>query len=239
MSRRFGTVAAATLVLAACGCALAPTPDGTMTYDTSEVEDPGFWARASRGLGRYLDDRARDALDAIGLEFSVGPSLYAEVQVRRFLHVPLGLAVGSRDWYGLIDGRLGRRRPFEMKFGLPVPQVLWFFMIRTGGFRLSGRDALLALFVTHGVKSGKDDETGAHRCYFFIPFYKRDPEIPPTRRFDLTAELSALLRFRATLSPGEGLDFLLGIFGLDISGDDRTRESASEHPALGMENGDR
>jgi len=120
-----------------------------------------------------------------------------------------------------------------MKFGIPIPQVLLFFMIRTGGSQLSGVDALLALFITHGVKADADDETGSHRCYFFIPFYKRDPGIPPSRWFDLTLELSAFLRLRATLSPGEGLDFLLGVFGLDISGDDRAGEPAPEHPALG------
>lgn len=173
---------------------------------------------AGGGLRGYFFDRIDDALDVFGLQFAVGPSVFAEAQFGRYVHISTGLAVGGTDWIGLINGQF-TTQPASATYGFPCSNA---FVIATiaADPTMEFDAALVACFFCTKVVDAGDD---GYLCLCFVP-----AKIPPgydrttlaTRAFDISIELSVGVRVRATFSPGEGIDFLLGFLGSDLAGDD-------------------
>ncbi len=152
-----------------------------------------------RSVGGYVANRFDDALEIINLKVGFGPSLFVEFRATPFIRVPIGL-IGSgawmtTAWVGLIDGKL-QQKMADTLIGLPLGQFQLF---------------LLASQIVNG-------ESVSGGPYPIVSWPRPFP--PPIRWLDVSAELSALARFKFTFSPGQALDFFLGFACIDIAGDD-------------------
>jgi len=194
-------------------------------------------------VGDYFGDRLHDLADICGVQAGVGYSIYAEAQVTPFVHVPVGLTTDASDWYGMVSGKFGAV-PAPGCIGVPLPQVV--AAIVGPGIVLFGLQGdllgapLRAVFLAGVMLNTKIESSDAGARYFwlFVPISSTKDssfERPGIRYADLSVELSLLARAKLTFSPGQMLDFVFGVFGMDIAGDDsRTswRMAAHDDPIL-------
>jgi hypothetical protein len=181
-------------------------------------------------VGDYFGDRLHDLADICNVEVGAGAGVFAELRVRRAVDLAVGYVGPATKWVGLIDGKLGAMTPADFSAGLPCPQLVVLYLLASNvldnPFYIGSApfDALVTGGETNGyIAPGL---RGDRTCYLFIPELagdeakKADPLI---RLLDLSAELSIVVRARATVSPGHLLDFIGGIFCLDMAGDDEPR----------------
>jgi hypothetical protein len=153
----------------------------------------------------YLARRGRDLADVLAVTVSAGPELSVDVQATDLFH--LGLGGGAHVEAGFVGRRVGTAG--MMTLGLPfVP------------------------FIEDGVLYGRyvfSETGGAWRledvedeCYI-VHFIETAPTHPKTdawHALDLELGFTALVGARVGFHPGELVDFLAGLVGLDPIGDD-------------------
>jgi hypothetical protein len=157
----------------------------------------------------YGRDRLNDFADIFRLEGQAGYGLQAHAQAGELAHVGLG---SSRRWSaGLVYGRIGTQDVTEDHLPLTI---LW---------------SILDPEKEHVHRLGLGTE-GAHRCYLIFPgaLNPGTLEKDEIRYLDLEAGfLAGVAGLEAGVSPGEFLDWFLGLLKfdaswtfLDIAGDD-------------------
>ncbi len=153
----------------------------------------------------YLSQRARDAADCLTLTLSAGPELSADFKATEALHLMVG--GGFHAEAGVIKGDLGTGT--AMSIGLPLSPFL------DGGvmYRRLGM-----FFITDAwtVNHLTDECYGIHA----LGLPPTSPDRPLIDRFDLEFGAVVLLGARVGFSPGQFLDFVLGLLGVDLAGDD-------------------
>ena len=177
------------------GCASTPSPAVGPAQDPAD-ESPAADASASpaAAVGEWLADRGRDLVDVASLRVALGPGLLVHARATPWIAAGWGMLGRSEAWAG----------GFEMK----VYRVGW-----------SGR--------TGGVWTERRAEMGLSSFYYC----EAEPTVlagtidvfPPEdrRTFDIGAELHlALVGAAAEVRPDEALDFVLGLFGVDLLDDD-------------------
>lgn len=162
------------------------------------------------GVGRYAAARAADLADVFQANAGIGPGLLASLKATELACVAVGWSA-DRKW-----GFLGRHAGAwsEENLGFPVSNI--------GEFHAAPSLRLLAALRCFQVR-----EAG--------PFVRGDAEFFWRRldsragwtgsdgidKFDLEAGATAgLVNARLGLSPGQALDFLLGLLAIDPAGDD-------------------
>lgn len=159
--------------------------------------------------------RIRDFTDIFRVEVHGGYGLQGHVVAGEFIHVGLGT---STHWSaGLVYGRWESGRTVEDHFPVAFIRSL----------AQSEQENL------HRLDIGKDAAGGTHRCYWIFPgvLNPGTVEKPPIHYFDIEAGfLAGFFGFEFGFSPGELLDWLLGLFKLsdewtflDPAGDDGSK----------------
>jgi len=154
---------------------------------------------STTGVVDYLGDRAGDAMEVVGLQAGLGANAGVEFRATPFIRVPIEL-MGTDGWltgpwYGLAEGQF-KKMMADQLLGVPMGKMQ------------------LVLFVARFVENGELPGTPIS----FLHWPKRFPKL--VRWLDVSLEVSALLRLKVTLSPGEAVDFMLGFVGVDIARDD-------------------
>jgi hypothetical protein len=153
----------------------------------------------------WLGERGRDLGDIVRAEGAVGVGLQAGVNAGELLHLGFG---SSRRWsagwaYGIgtAERRTEDHLPLSFVYSLIEPEA----------------EAL------HSLKLGKKNDILKHRCPAVAPCTLQEGSIrKPTMQFwSLEVNVMALaVGLELGVNPGEFVDFLLGLFGFDIAGDD-------------------
>ncbi len=173
-------------------------------------------------VGGYFADRASDLVDIVALDAGNGGWLGARVHAGALAHV--GLGYEDADRYGLyfgewLDGRSERHLYPPASFidtgdsAAPVPPL------HNGARKVPPSDLHLP--------------PPSHACWFLFPFLcDQDTRRPASDNLLWGLDVEAAVQLpgiglRVGVSPGEALDFVSGIFGLDLAGDD----SLSKPPA--------
>lgn len=166
-------------------------------------------ASASLAGCSYLHNRANDALDVFTCDGSVGPGLYAEVRATDLLAVGLG---GHDVEYAGQHGRFvvrGRRS------STAIGPLIWGFV---------DDDEPVPVFAGDPSRMGPLVEPPPSQL-LFLPADQTGSDFAPWTRGLHAADVDVTVTLgwvggRLGFSPGELLDFVLGIFGLDLAGDD-------------------
>ena len=187
------------------------------------------------GCALYVKNRAGDLTDVLELSIGAGvfvgdtpgPQLYASAQCTRGGHLAVGKAVTGR--VGLYGGRWHTWT--ESNSALPVAPFVYSSEERDSG-KLQAEDFW------------KYDLFGRWDWFLFLPSNYRDIWSPgveqaetsakansPVHWADLSVEATLLVpSVRFGISPGEFVDFVAGIFGVDPAGDDEvSAESVAGH----------
>ncbi len=179
----------------------------------------------------YARDRGRDALDVFRLEVGYGIGLEVDARATDLAAVGLGGSYTKR--VGLRDGSFGVGQ--ELALGLPVAPFLWGAASENGTdlplppAHLAARVSLRDLTWPRPV--GRSQAEGS--LLFPFPLGATSPARPLLRRADLeVAATAVVVSVRAGFSPGELLDLIAGLFGLDPAGDD---DGAALEPATAEE----
>ena len=153
----------------------------------------------------WLGERGRDLGDVVRVEGAVGVGLQAHVNVGELAHLGLG---SSRRWsagwaYGIptAERRVEDHLPLSYVMSLIEPDA----------------EAL------HTLKLGKRNDNLKHRCPAVAPCTLASGSIqrPPMQFWSLEIGLMALVvGAEIGFNPGELVDFLLGLFTLDLAKDD-------------------
>lgn len=158
------------------------------------------------GVGcSYLGNRASDFGDIFRLELSVGVGLQAHVTATEIAHV--GLGSSRRYSGGLRYGEFLGERRIEDHF--PVSYIMTVAD--------STRESL------HSLKWGPKGEEVQHRCYAVVPgqLHRSTWEKDPIHYWDIeVAVMAGVVGVEAGFSFGQLIDFLVGLFGFDLAGDD-------------------
>ena len=153
----------------------------------------------------YFEPRGRDLGDIFRLEGSIGVGLQANATAGELLHLGIG---SSRRWSGgWAYGMSTSERRVEDHFPLS-------FVSSCLNPEITG---------LHTLKSGGGPEHPQHRCAAVAPgaFSSGTVRKPAMQYFNLEVGFMAVvLGVEAGFNPAELVDFVLGIFGLDIAGDD-------------------
>ncbi|HEY3227288.1 MAG TPA: hypothetical protein VGK61_09885 [Planctomycetota bacterium] len=153
----------------------------------------------------YLSQRARDLGDIFRVEGSVGTGLQANVTAGELAHLGVG---SSRRWSaGWAYGITTKERRSEDHFPLSYAWAI-----------IEPETAAL-----HVLKIGEGQGLPQHRCPVLGPagFSSGSFEKPPMQYWDLEVGVMVLaVGFEVGFNPAELLDFILGIAGIDIAGDD-------------------
>ena len=171
-----------------------------------------------QGTG-YFADRTNDFADSFTLVGTAGPELSAGFHATDLAHVSVG--GGFHGEAGLIGRKAGVAT--VATYGLPFVPFL------EGGI-LHGR----YVFTEIGGQWKEDDVMD--ECYLIhvIDAGHTSPEVDPWRAFDLEVSATVLVGARVGFSPGEFVDFLAGLVGLDPRADDsktrRLAEAAQQAP---------
>jgi hypothetical protein len=168
----------------------------------------------------YFIARGRDAMDTIDLAVGISPSVFAEVQIRGFVDVPVGIRYGG-EWYGLIEGRV-RSCEAKIVWGVPITNIalcimdgpLGVIITKFGDGPVSGSMDMSILFLGEGLMK--------------ITACSTERGVPWTRYLDVGAEVSVGVGLRATVSIIEAADLVLGLLCIDIAWDDEGRFRPSE-----------
>jgi hypothetical protein len=153
----------------------------------------------------YFGQRARDLGDIVRVEGSIGTGLQANVTTTEVLHLGLG---SSRRWtagwaYGIptAERRVEDYLPLSYVASIVDPDTVSL----------------------HALRIGDDAQNLLHRCNMVSPFSgpKGNVRKPAMQFWDIEIGVMALVvGVEAGVNPAEALDFVLGIFGIDIAGDD-------------------
>ena len=153
----------------------------------------------------WLGARGRDAADIVRVEGSLGVGLQANVNAGELLHLGVGSSRRqSAGWaYGIStsERRVEDHLPLSFVYSLIEP----------------GTEAL------HSLEIGGKDDLQKHRCAAVAPCTLRAGTIqkPPIQFWSLEVGVMALfVGAEIGVNPAEFVDFLLGIFGIDLAGDD-------------------
>jgi hypothetical protein len=175
----------------------------------------------SLGAGcRYVSDRASDFGDILSLGFSDGGGLLARASATRLVSVEVG-ARKDETFYGL------RRDHFhwvESSYGFPFSSFwsarmaeepykewLWTDIVRTSHSKLVFPESISRPRLTQGYEE---------RSYHLFVLTQRE-NARLVDELDVEVSASALIAgVTIVASPGELLDFLAGLFTLDLAGDD-------------------
>jgi len=171
-----------------------------------------LWAALAAAGCSWAEQRALDFADIFRLEGQAGYGLQAHANAGELLHAGLG---SSKTWgMGLVYGRVESNVTVEDHFPL---SVVWTITDRT-------REAL------HSLPVGEEGRRGTHRCFILFPGGIGTGTVAKTdvHFFDVEAGFLAIgLGLEVGFSPGELLDWILGLFKfddrwefLDLSGDD-------------------
>lgn len=149
------------------------------------------------GSCSWVSARGHDFADLWRLEGQVGYGLQAHAAAGELAHVGAG---SSRHWSaGLVYGRAGTQSVTEHHF--PVSVV--------ASFVDPDRQYV------HGINLEDDENGGLHRCYMIFPGALNPGTVrkDTVRYLDLEAGfLAGVVGIEAGFSPGELLDFVLGLF---------------------------
>jgi len=171
----------------------------------------------------YFGARARDLGDIVRLEGSLGVGLQANVNAGELLHLGIGSRrCKSAGWaYGLSTSERRVEDHFPLSY---VATIL--------------NPDVAAL---HTLKIGDGPEQPQHRCPMVAPgaFSSGTVHKPAMQFWNIEAGVMLVgVGVEAGVNPAELVDFILGIFGLDIAGDDsregraRRRLWVPDEPAL-------
>lgn len=153
----------------------------------------------------YFGARAHDFGDIVRLEGSIGVGLQANVNAGELLH--LGVGSSRRTSAGWAYGLSTSERRVEDHFPLSyIASIL--------------NPEVAAL---HSLKIGEGPELPQHRCPTLAPgaFSSGTVRKPAMQFWNLEAGVMVVaVGVEAGVNPAELVDFLLGLFGLDIAGDD-------------------
>ena len=152
---------------------------------------------------QYVQARGRDFLDIFRLEGHMGPGLQADTKLTDLVHLGLGSSRGAR--HGFNYGVVETHQVMEHHF--PVSMV--------NSIIEPDNEAL------HTISW--DLESTQHRCYILLPgvIHESTQGVDALHFFDVELGLYVLFPgARIGLSPGELLDFILGIWTFDLAGDD-------------------
>jgi hypothetical protein len=159
---------------------------------------------ALSGCG-YLSDRGRDFGDIWRLEASVGAGLQANVNAGEFAHLGVG---SSRRWsggwaYGLATSERRSEDHFPLAYAWSIlePEVQGL----------------------HFLRIGDEAPRPQHRCAVVCPGVLSGGSLrkPPMQYWNLEIGVMALVvGVDVGFNPAEFLDFLLGIFVIDLGDDD-------------------
>lgn len=146
-----------------------------------------------QGLGAYARDRGADLADLFVLETGYGLGLHVDAQGTDLIHPGLGYSQVQKVAFHGRDGYWTRDRDI----GLPGSALLLIPAIRDGHWHRLGHWHVSSL----ELRGGQDSWL---------------------HRFDTSLGATlAFLQFRVGFSMGQFIDFLGGIAGLDLAGDDR------------------
>lgn len=157
------------------------------------------------GSCAWLADRGRDLADVVSLEVGAGLGLSIDVKATDFLHPGVGYAQARKAGFS------GRRSYWlrDRELGLPFSALLWVGALRD-----------LELWRLGGLHASAIDTWQDHGAW---------------RRADLELGLFAgLFGLRIGISPGELVDLLAGLVGLDPAGDDEGPPLAAEPEEAGV-----
>lgn len=169
-----------------------------------------------QGTG-YFADRANDFADSFTLVGTAGPEISAGFHATDLAHVSVG--GGFHGEAGLIGRKLGVAS--VATYGLPFVPFL--------------EDGILhGRYVFTEVGGGWEAEDVEDECYLIhaIEAGPTNPDVDPWRAFDLEVSATVLVGARIGFSPGEFVDFLAGLVGLDPRGDDSKTIGAVAAAAL-------
>ena len=178
----------------------------------------------------YLRNRCADLLDIASVDVGYGPGVYAEARATDFL-VP-GLGVHSYLEAYSLHGRYAGEVERWSGFGLPP------FLTATTYMPADGR----LVSVVDGDRSGYDlhmEPPWASYAMCIPGVWIGSLDHAPgysvgergMRVADVGVHVQCLVGVRLGFSPGESVDWLLGWFGLDLSGDDARLREAAVRPA--------
>ena len=153
----------------------------------------------------YLAARGRDLGDIVRLEGSVGIGLQADISAVEILHIGLGSS---------------RRRTAGWAYGIPTAEKR-----REDHLPLSYIRSLIDPDVAglHSLKMGSGPEKASHRCDIVGPFSLSSGSVrkPAMQFWSIEAGVFLVaVGIQVGANPAELLDFVLGVFGFDIAGDD-------------------
>lgn len=162
----------------------------------------------------WLQNRANDALDVFALDFGQGPGLYADVRATDFVAVGVGMH-DTVTW-----GMHGRYAGTSGRGAVAVGPLMW-------GWRPDG-PAVSPMQSGDPSRFNQDvvDPPPSHLILWPAgPLRHAFPEYNETARGLRFADVSATLTIgyvgmHVGFSPGELVDFVLGVFGIDLSDDD-------------------
>lgn len=162
----------------------------------------------------YLQDRGRDALDVIWVDYGWGFGLQADFQATDLVHSGLGGTIGT-----LISGKAGLRRGSYHNWAEPSVAFVLGRLVYEGPFpdptyRPSIRKGYLfnAIYLVKEYQKSSNEVEITHTSW--------NPRRPWLNALDVDVGVTALLATRIGISPGEFLDFLGGWFGVDVGADD-------------------
>jgi ankyrin repeat protein len=180
---------------------------------------------APTSIGDYFGDRLHDLADVCNVEFGAGIGVYAELRVRRAVDLAVGYIEPATRWLGLLDGKFGAMSAGRA-CGLPYYQAYTLGATIVG---VSDGDPIAPIYPVMFLLTSSEENA------YIVSGKQRDRQValfilavdngtPVVRWADVSAELSVGGRVRLTVSPGQALDLLGGLFFLDVAGDD-DRES--------------
>lgn len=160
-------------------------------------------AALAAGGCQYAEQRGRDFLDIFRLEAHLGPSMQADLKATELLHLGFGSSRGARSGfnYGVLETHQ------VMEHHLPASLVISMIDDRAVGL--------------HTISWGL--ETTQHKCYVVMAGVLNDSTwgVDAIHFFDFEIGLYVLFPgVRVGFSPGELLDFILGIWTFDLANDD-------------------
>jgi hypothetical protein len=165
------------------------------------------WGALLLALGaggcQYAEERGRDFLDMFRLEGHLGPGLQADIKATELLHFGFGSSQGART--GFNYGALETDRVLEHH--LPASIVT----------SITHPDQQALHLISWGL------EAPQHRCYVMLPgvLNNNTMQVDALHFFDIELGLYAIFPgARIGFSPGEFLDFFLGLWTFDLAGDD-------------------
>jgi hypothetical protein len=184
---------------------------------------------------RYLGDRGLDFLDMFRVSAGVGTTV--GVRGRALGVVDTGLMVGVKPNISALGWRYGKPLYFDQsdgRFDADQAEIIKATSVRNlrwgqGSYESARTSAALlpAVFTwTDATPTGYEwtvpEEGGEfeERHWIWSPETTRNNRYTQIHAFDVEVDVGLGVYVEAGFSPGEALDFLLGIFGIDIAKDD-------------------